>query len=92
MATGALTRSRADFAVAVTGIAGPGGATPGKPVGTVWLACVERNLGLRAVLHQLSGDRTAVREQTVHQALVGLLELLQADGVARMDTRPLPGP
>jgi nicotinamide-nucleotide amidase len=80
MVLGALTQSRADFSVAVTGIAGPGGATPGKPVGTVWLACAERGFAPRVELLRLGGDRAAVREQTVHHALQCLLALLEPGG------------
>ena len=69
MAEGALAHSHADLAVATTGIAGPGGATPGKPVGTVWLALARRGEPARAELLQLHGDRAAVREQTVRHAL-----------------------
>ena len=75
MADGALGRSPANLAVAVTGIAGPGGATPGKPVGTVWLAVARRGLPASAECLQLDGDRAAVREQTVHRALERLLQL-----------------
>jgi nicotinamide-nucleotide amidase len=65
MAEGALAHSRADIAVSVTGIAGPGGATTAKPVGLVHLGCARRG---GAVLHEqrtFAGDRTAVREQSV---------------------------
>ena len=74
MAEGALARSRATLAVAVTGIAGPGGATPGKPVGTVWMALAQRDGPTQSELLQLVGDRSAVREQTVQHALQRLLE------------------
>ena len=73
MADGALQHSRADLAVAVTGIAGPSGATPGKPVGTVWLAVAQRGAGTQVELLQLDGDRAAVRKQTVHHALLRLV-------------------
>ena len=69
MAEGALTHSPADLSVAVTGIAGPGGGMPGKPVGTVWLALARRGEPAQATLLQLSGDRSQVREQTVDRAL-----------------------
>jgi nicotinamide-nucleotide amidase len=69
MAEGALERSPADIAVAVTGIAGPGGAVPGKAVGTVWLAVAQRGAATRAELLQLDGDRASVRAQTVAIAL-----------------------
>jgi nicotinamide-nucleotide amidase len=72
MAEGALTHSRADLAVAVTGIAGPGGATPGKPVGTVWLALARRGAPAQAERLQLGGDRRSVREQTVQHAIARL--------------------
>jgi nicotinamide-nucleotide amidase len=75
MAEGALAHSRATLAVAVTGIAGPGGATPGKPVGTVWFALAQRGGVAQAELLQLAGDRTAVREQTLTHALQALLTL-----------------
>ena len=80
MAAGALANSRAQLAVAVTGIAGPGGATPGKPVGTVWLALACEGGPVRAELLQLHGDRAAVRAQTVQQALARLREWAEATG------------
>jgi nicotinamide-nucleotide amidase len=73
MAGGALARAPVQLAVAVTGIAGPGGAVPGKPVGTVWLAW-GTPAGVRAERLQLAGDRGAVRAATVHQALLRLCE------------------
>ncbi len=76
MARGALARSRAQMTVAVTGIAGPGGGSPEKPVGTVWLAWATAHGGADARRVQLSGGRAAVRQQTVRLALEGLLERL----------------
>jgi len=78
MAEGALAHSRADWSVAVTGIAGPGGAVPGKPVGTVWLALAHQGRVLLAERLQLAGDRSAVREQTVARVLAQLLAALAA--------------
>jgi nicotinamide-nucleotide amidase len=78
MAEGALKHSRANVSVAVTGIAGPGGATPGKPVGTVWLAIARLDVETQTELLQLNGDRTAIREQTVHHALQRLVALVAA--------------
>ena len=78
MAVGALQRAGVELAVAVTGIAGPGGATPGKPVGTVWVALAVRgatgDAQVQAERLQLGGDRAAVREQTVQLALRRLRE------------------
>jgi nicotinamide-nucleotide amidase len=78
MAQGAVERANVELGVAVTGVAGPGGATPGKPVGTVWLALARRgasgDLQLQAERLQLDGARAAVREQTVRQALQRLRE------------------
>ena len=73
MAAGALDRSNADLSVAVTGIAGPGGGTPDKPVGTVWIAWASKE-GVDAVCEHFSGDRAAVRSATVDAALSGLLQ------------------
>jgi nicotinamide-nucleotide amidase len=74
MAEGALAHARADVAIAVTGIAGPGGATPGKPVGLVYLALARRGQETAVERRQFPGDRAAVREATVLRAL----ELLAA--------------
>lgn len=79
MAAGALGRSRADLAVAVTGIAGPSGGTPQKPVGLVWLAWSRRGGTVTGAAHHFSGDRAAVREATVVAALQGLLDLASLD-------------
>jgi nicotinamide-nucleotide amidase len=76
MATGALANSNAHVALSTTGIAGPGGAVPGKPVGTVcfgW-ATEHRTFTERIVF---SGDRQAVRTQTVAHSLQGLLRFLE---------------
>lgn len=76
MVSGALARYGASVAVAVTGIAGPGGATPGKPVGTVWIGWKRRGGYARAELFQFEGDREAVRRQTVAAALDGVRRIL----------------
>ncbi|WP_260294772.1 nicotinamide-nucleotide amidase [Sedimenticola hydrogenitrophicus] len=76
MAAGALAHSRAELALSVSGIAGPGGSTPEKPVGTVWFAWQRRGEAAVAVCHHFSGDREAVRRQAVVVALQGALALL----------------
>ena len=78
MADGALARSAAELAVAVTGVAGPGGGTALKPVGMVCLAFVRRGRATEAVTRQFPGDRAAVREATVIAALEGLLARVRA--------------
>ena len=77
MAVGALERLDGDISVAVSGIAGPDGGVPGKPVGTVWFAWAVRHadqLEVRTALERLDGDREAVRRQAVASALGGVLE------------------
>jgi nicotinamide-nucleotide amidase len=73
MAAGALQRSAVDLTVAVTGIAGPGGATPGKPVGLVWLGCGRRGGKVAVESHVFPGDRAAVRLAATRRALELLL-------------------
>jgi nicotinamide-nucleotide amidase len=68
MAQGALENSHADVAVAVTGVAGPGGGSAEKPVGLVWFGLATRE-GLRSESRIFPGDRAAVREATVAHAL-----------------------
>lgn len=76
MARGALKASQADHAIAVTGIAGPDGGTPAKPVGTVWIGWAYRDEGrvtVHAKLFRFRGSRDEVRRRTVAAALRGLL-------------------
>lgn len=75
MARGAQRNSGARFAVAVSGIAGPGGGTAEKPVGTVWIAWADDS-HVQAQRYLFTGGREAVREQTVAAALQGLLALV----------------
>jgi len=75
MAAGVLARSPADLALAISGIAGPGGAAPGKPVGTVCFAWATRSGLQRVETLQFAGDREAVRRQSVIHALQGLLDV-----------------
>lgn len=82
MAEGALAASGADLSIAVSGIAGPGGGTPEKPVGTVWFAWARRAASgpyAEARRENIGGDRDVVRSQTVAIALQGLLERLEND-------------
>ncbi|NRF66254.1 CinA family protein [Aquincola sp. S2] len=74
MVEGALQHSPADWAVAVTGIAGPGGGSLDKPVGLVWLAWLQRGGAAHVERKVFEGDRAAVRAATVALALAGLLE------------------
>jgi len=76
MARGALRHSYADVSVSITGIAGPTGAAPGKPVGTVHFAWAVRDGEVQARRFQFKGDRVQVRIQSVYVAIQGLIELL----------------
>jgi nicotinamide-nucleotide amidase len=74
MAEGVLARAPVELAVSVTGIAGPGGATPVKPVGLVFLGVARRGGAARTERHVFPGDRSAVRAASVKRALEMLLE------------------
>jgi len=76
MALGALSRSRAGVALAITGIAGPSGGSAAKPVGTVCFAWAVKGSLPRSETRHFAGDREAVRRQAVERALAGVLELL----------------
>jgi nicotinamide-nucleotide amidase len=76
MVAGALARSAAQVAVAVSGIAGPGGGTPDKPVGTVWFAWGLKHGVTLARMHRLAGNRSEIRAMAVHIALQGIQDLL----------------
>ena len=78
MVSGALTHSGASVAVAVTGIAGPGGGTIDKPVGTVWIAWKRRGHYPTMKCFFFDGDRDDVRRATVVASLEGLLKILTA--------------
>ncbi|HEU4709695.1 MAG TPA: nicotinamide-nucleotide amidohydrolase family protein [Methylophilaceae bacterium] len=78
MAAGALKNSNAQISAAITGIAGPDGATPGKPVGTVCFAWATVDGVLKSETRHFDGDRDAVRRQSVVAALEGVHELTLA--------------
>lgn len=77
MAQGAIAHSRADWALAITGVAGPTGGSAEKPVGTVCFAWAQRDAGCEAQTCRFAGDRASVREQAVHHALRGLLARIE---------------
>lgn len=79
MAAGALAASRANWAVAVSGVAGPGGGSDEKPVGTVWLGWAHRGGEPETTHHLFTGDRREVRARSVECALCGLIERLRHD-------------
>lgn len=76
MAEGVLQRAAVQWAVSVTGIAGPAGGSADKPVGTVWIAWAGHGQETRAQRHRFQGDRAQVRMQTCHAALQGLIQIL----------------
>lgn len=76
MVRGALLHSDAQVALAITGIAGPGGGTPDKPVGTVWFAWAVRDRQLVSRMYNLQGTRAEIRAGSVHLALQGVLDVL----------------
>lgn len=77
MASGALARSGADIALSITGIAGPGGATPAKPVGLVHIGCALRGGKVESSAHNFTGDRDAVRDSAVRTALERAIAALE---------------
>jgi nicotinamide-nucleotide amidase len=82
MAEGALARADVDLAIAVTGIAGPGGATPSKPVGLVHLAVARRDEPTRHAREVFPGDRAAIRLASVDAALTLALQAVGEAGPA----------
>jgi nicotinamide-nucleotide amidase len=76
MMAGALQHSHAQVALAVSGIAGPDGGTPEKPVGTVWFAWGIKHGASHAQLYQFRGDRAEVRAQAARVAMQGVIDLL----------------
>lgn len=92
MASGALAASRAQLALSVTGIAGPGGGSVDKPVGTVWFgwALVLPGQGPRvaSATRQFAGDRASVREQSAVFALEQAFSMVAASGAAGMQQSP----
>lgn len=81
MAEGAIARLDCDVAVSVTGIAGPGGAEPGKPVGTVWMGVCRKGSSAHATLLHFEGGRQQVRLQTVDAALTSMLDQIISEEV-----------
>jgi nicotinamide-nucleotide amidase len=78
MAEGALAHSHADVALAVTGIAGPGGGSAERPVGTVWIAWAGKHRDTIASRYSFTGERAQVRRQSVVAALAGMIDFLGA--------------
>lgn len=82
MVAGAVAATGADIAVAISGVAGPGGGSPDKPVGTVWFAWGDGIHGIEAEVKRFDGDRDAVRRQSVLyvlQSVTGFVRALSAD-------------
>jgi nicotinamide-nucleotide amidase len=77
MATGAVANSNAQVSVSVSGVAGPGGGTPEKPVGYVWIAWTQQAGKSSATCFHFQGDREQVRYQTIEAAIDGLIDLVR---------------
>lgn len=75
MAEGALTHSNADLSIAITGIAGPDGGTPEKPIGTVWIASAGKNMRTIASMEIFPGNREVIRINAIIKAMQQLIML-----------------
>lgn len=80
MARGVLVMTPADWGVAITGIAGPGGGSPEKPVGLVWFAWAHRHGAVDVQSRQFAGSREAIREASADFALQGLVDRIRRGG------------
>ncbi|SEQ95025.1 nicotinamide-nucleotide amidase [Amphritea atlantica] len=81
MAQGAVDNSRATLSVSISGVAGPGGGTPEKPVGMVWMAWYFEGREVQSRCFRFSGDRHSVRQSAVKEALKGLIKQLTKNTV-----------
>ncbi|ODS23733.1 damage-inducible protein CinA [Candidatus Endobugula sertula] len=81
MAEGAKAVARADFAIAVSGIAGPGGGSTQKPVGTVWIGWSNRDSTTFSQRYLFSGNRQSIRNQSIIEALKGLIKIIKINTV-----------
>ena len=88
MAEGALARSRAHVAIAVTGIAGPDGGSADKPVGLVWFGCATAGDDAEIISHIFNGDRSAIRAATVVAAMAMLRKASQIGGAVPAPPNP----
>lgn len=77
MVLGLLSRCQADIAVSISGIAGPGGGTTDKPIGTVWMAWAKQGQFIEAIRFSFNGDRKQVRLQAVYEAIKGVQRILE---------------
>jgi PncC family amidohydrolase len=77
MAEGVLRLAKSDYSLAVSGIAGPTGESPGKPIGTIWAAIAQKEGETKAWTFQLQGSRLEIIEQTVVHLLQHLRDLIQ---------------
>lgn len=73
MAEGALKNSRANFSIAITGIAGPDGGTPDKPVGTVWMAFASKQRATETMVELFHGNRSEIRVAVIQRVLEHIL-------------------
>jgi len=76
MAEGALHHSHADISIAITGVAGPAGGSPEKPVGTVWIAWAKKSTATQELVQLFPGDRQTIRLHAIAKALEKLLEIV----------------
>jgi len=88
MASGALSRSKADLTVAVTGVAGPSGGSIDKPVGMVCFAWARHNAPVDSTTRYFTGDRAAVRSKTVQEALQGVVDRASGELAASGSVNP----
>jgi nicotinamide-nucleotide amidase len=80
MALGAIANSAAEISVSISGIAGPGGGSMDKPVGTVWIGFAGADQPIQAHCYVFPGDRQAIRQQAVEKALQGLIQCIKSMG------------